>query len=97
MTASGSIWPAGWTVRHVAETGSTNADLLGALEDGSASHRHVLVADHQTAGRGRLDRTWEAPPGVNLLVSLAFTHVGDTEASDSEYSTTGSGCEPCPG
>jgi BirA family transcriptional regulator, biotin operon repressor / biotin---[acetyl-CoA-carboxylase] ligase len=75
MTASGSIWPPGWTVRHVAETGSTNADLLDALEDGSASHRHVLVADHQTAGRGRLDRIWEAPPGANLLVSLAFTHV----------------------
>jgi BirA family transcriptional regulator, biotin operon repressor / biotin---[acetyl-CoA-carboxylase] ligase len=57
------------------ETGSTNADLLAALDDGSASHRHVLVADHQTAGRGRLDRTWDAPPAANLLVSLGFTHV----------------------
>ncbi len=34
MTAPGSIWPPGWTVRHVAETGSTNADLLAALDDG---------------------------------------------------------------
>jgi BirA family biotin operon repressor/biotin-[acetyl-CoA-carboxylase] ligase len=80
MSASGSIWeieqwPPGWTVFHVAETGSTNTDLLAALDDGTASHRHVLVADFQTSGRGRLDRTWEAPPGANLLVSLAFTHV----------------------
>jgi BirA family biotin operon repressor/biotin-[acetyl-CoA-carboxylase] ligase len=30
----------------------------------------VAVADHQTAGRGRLGRTWTAPPGANLLVSV---------------------------
>ena len=30
----------------------------------------MLVADHQTAGRGRLDRTWVAPPGASLLVSV---------------------------
>jgi BirA family biotin operon repressor/biotin-[acetyl-CoA-carboxylase] ligase len=63
-------WPAGWTVEHVVETGSTNADLLvGAA---SRPDRSVLVADHQTAGRGRLDRRWDAPPGANLLVSLLF-------------------------
>ena len=66
---------------HVAETGSTNTDLLAALDDGTASHRHVLVADFQTSGRGRLDRTWEAPPGANLLVSLAFTHVPQVAAT----------------
>ncbi len=32
----------------------------------------MLVTDHQTAGRGRLDRRWDAPPGTNLLVSLLF-------------------------
>ena len=30
----------------------------------------VAVAAHQTAGRGRLGRRWEAPPGSNLLVSV---------------------------
>ena len=30
----------------------------------------VAVADHQTAGRGRLDRRWESPPGANLLASV---------------------------
>jgi BirA family biotin operon repressor/biotin-[acetyl-CoA-carboxylase] ligase len=55
----------------VAQTGSTNTDLLAAAED-DAPHRSVLVAAHQTAGRGRLDRRWDAPPGTNLLVSLLF-------------------------
>lgn len=59
-------------VRHVTETGSTNADLLARAMTGDAPDRSVLVADHQTAGRGRLDRTWLAPPGANLLVSLLF-------------------------
>lgn len=32
----------------------------------------VVVANHQTAGRGRLDRRWEAPPGTALLVSFVL-------------------------
>ena len=64
------VWPAGWVVEHVAETGSTNADLLD--EAAARPDRSVLAADHQTAGRGRLDRRWEAPPASNLLVSLLF-------------------------
>ncbi len=67
-------WPAGWHVRVVDETGSTNADLLAAAAEG-APDRSVLAARHQTAGRGRLDRTWVAPPGANLLVSMLFTRV----------------------
>ena len=54
---------------RVPTTGSTNADLLDAARDG-APEGLVLVADHQTAGRGRLGRTWEAPPGTSLLVSV---------------------------
>lgn len=60
-----------WLVRTVAETGSTNADLL-ALSASGLPDRAVLRTDHQTAGRGRLGRTWQAPPGTNLLVSLHF-------------------------
>jgi BirA family biotin operon repressor/biotin-[acetyl-CoA-carboxylase] ligase len=55
----------------VDETGSTNADLLAAAAAG-APDRRVLMARHQTSGRGRLDRPWESPPGVNLLVSILF-------------------------
>ncbi|TMD19116.1 MAG: biotin--[acetyl-CoA-carboxylase] ligase [Chloroflexi bacterium] len=32
----------------------------------------IVVADHQTAGRGRLDRRWEAPPGSALLASFVL-------------------------
>ncbi len=33
----------------------------------------IVIADHQTAGRGRLDRRWEAPEGTALLVSFVLT------------------------
>lgn len=56
-------------VRWMAETGSTNADALTLARDG-APEGVVLVADHQTAGRGRRDRAWLAPPGSSLLVSV---------------------------
>lgn len=68
------VWPAGWTVQIVAATGSTNTDLLAAAQSGAAD-RSVLAAAHQTAGRGRLDRTWTAPPGANLLVSILLRDV----------------------
>jgi BirA family biotin operon repressor/biotin-[acetyl-CoA-carboxylase] ligase len=32
----------------------------------------IVIADHQTAGRGRLDRRWDAPPGAALLVSFVL-------------------------
>jgi BirA family biotin operon repressor/biotin-[acetyl-CoA-carboxylase] ligase len=64
-------WPAGWHVRHVAETGSTNADMVIAAGEG-APHHSVLVADFQSQGRGRLDRRWDAAPGANLLTSILF-------------------------
>lgn len=67
-------WPEGWSVQWVAETGSTNTDLVAAAEAG-APDRSVLAADHQTAGRGRLDRRWDAPAGANLLVSLLLRDV----------------------
>lgn len=56
-------------VRRVVETGSTNTDLLELARSG-APEGIVLVADHQRAGRGRLGRTWQAPPGSSLLVSV---------------------------
>jgi BirA family biotin operon repressor/biotin-[acetyl-CoA-carboxylase] ligase len=68
-------WPRGWTVEHVTVTGSTNADLLATAA--GRPHRSVLLADHQTAGRGRLNRRWDAPPGANLLVSILFHEVPD--------------------
>jgi BirA family transcriptional regulator, biotin operon repressor / biotin---[acetyl-CoA-carboxylase] ligase len=66
-------WPHGWHVQETDETGSTNTDLLAIAA--TAPDRTVLRADHQTAGRGRLDRRWDAPPGANLLVSILFRDV----------------------
>ncbi len=41
----------------------------------------VVVADHQTAGRGRLDRTWETPPGS----ALTFSAVVDPRLEDASW------------
>ena len=56
----------------VESTGSTNLDLVAAVERGAAGDGSVLRAEHQTRGRGRLDRTWDAPAGANLLASIVF-------------------------
>ncbi len=56
-------------VRHVAETGSTNTDVMELARQGEPEGV-VLVADHQTAGRGRAGRTWTAPPGASLLCTI---------------------------
>ncbi len=66
-----------WRVMRVAEATSTNTELLAMAESGHVTGRTAMIADHQTAGRGRLDRRWDAPPGANLLVSLLFDDVGD--------------------
>jgi BirA family biotin operon repressor/biotin-[acetyl-CoA-carboxylase] ligase len=73
MLAHMGLWsgtaPPRWEVTAVSETGSTNADLLAAARAGAPEGR-VLVADHQSAGRGRLARSWDAPAGSALLVSI---------------------------
>ena len=51
--------------RYVEETESTQA-LLGPDDPEGA----VAVAEHQTAGRGRLGRRWEAPPGTAITASV---------------------------
>jgi BirA family biotin operon repressor/biotin-[acetyl-CoA-carboxylase] ligase len=56
-------------VRRFDSIDSTNRYLLDEARAG-ALEGVVAVADHQTAGRGRLGRSWEAPPGANLLLSV---------------------------
>ena len=50
---------------------STNDVVAGWLAGGVAEVC-LAVADEQTAGRGRMGRTWVAPPGTSLLASLGF-------------------------
>lgn len=58
------------TVQVVEETGSTNADLLSSVDTLTAPQ--LLVAEKQTAGRGRAGRTWHSAPGASLTFSLAW-------------------------
>jgi BirA family transcriptional regulator, biotin operon repressor / biotin---[acetyl-CoA-carboxylase] ligase len=50
------------------QTGSTNRDLLERA--GSCEEFHVLATDFQSAGRGRMDRRWEAEPGTSVMASI---------------------------
>jgi BirA family biotin operon repressor/biotin-[acetyl-CoA-carboxylase] ligase len=56
-------------IRHLDSVDSTNRYLLDLARQG-APEGVVVVADHQSAGRGRLGRRWEAPAGANLLTSV---------------------------
>ena len=62
------MW-SGWDVRCFEEIDSTNRFLLEEARAGAPAGL-VAAAGHQTAGRGRLDRRWESPPGANVLVSF---------------------------
>ena len=53
----------------VAATGSTNADLAAAARAGEPPGA-VLITEYQSAGRGRRDRSWTAPPGSGLAMSV---------------------------
>jgi len=68
----GGLWR---EVRMVAETGSTNVDLLAAARVGAAEGT-VLVAEAQTAGRGRLGRRWASPPRAGLTFSVLLRPLG---------------------
>jgi BirA family transcriptional regulator, biotin operon repressor / biotin---[acetyl-CoA-carboxylase] ligase len=61
-------------VSVVAETGSTNADLVAAARAGAAEGA-VLVAERQHAGRGRLGRPWISEPGAALTFSVLLRPV----------------------
>jgi BirA family transcriptional regulator, biotin operon repressor / biotin---[acetyl-CoA-carboxylase] ligase len=56
---------------HLSETGSTN-DRARALAAEGAPHGTLVTARTQTAGRGRVGRTWVGPPGRALLMSLVL-------------------------
>lgn len=57
-------------IQIVAETGSTNADLLAQVDRLSCAT--LLIAEKQTAGRGRAGRVWHSAPGATLTFSLAW-------------------------
>ncbi|HEX5465647.1 MAG TPA: biotin--[acetyl-CoA-carboxylase] ligase [Candidatus Limnocylindrales bacterium] len=62
-------------LERFAAVGSTQDVVRGWLAEGTAEVA-VAVADEQLAGRGRLGRTWTAPPGAALLLSVGFRPTG---------------------
>jgi BirA family biotin operon repressor/biotin-[acetyl-CoA-carboxylase] ligase len=65
-------------VEVVEETASTNADVSERARGGEAEGL-VLVTEHQTAGRGRLDRTWETPARAALTFSVLLRPTSPAE------------------
>jgi BirA family biotin operon repressor/biotin-[acetyl-CoA-carboxylase] ligase len=63
--------PLGHPRLHLRSTTSTN-DRARTLAAAGAPHGTVVTAAEQTAGRGRQGRTWSAPPGRALLVSIVL-------------------------
>ncbi|MER6077424.1 biotin--[acetyl-CoA-carboxylase] ligase [Streptomyces sp. NPDC001833] len=57
-------------IEVVDSTGSTNSDLVARAVSKGADEGAVLVAEEQTAGRGRLDRQWTAPARSGLFFSV---------------------------
>ncbi|CAM5399355.1 biotin--[acetyl-CoA-carboxylase] ligase [Streptomyces fumanus] len=67
LVRQGGLWT---DVEVVQRTGSTNSDLVSRAAEGRAGEGVVLVAEEQTAARGRLDRRWTAPPRSGLFFSV---------------------------
>jgi BirA family biotin operon repressor/biotin-[acetyl-CoA-carboxylase] ligase len=69
----GLSWP--WHGQYFETVDSTQDEARSAANAG-APDRSVFVADFQRAGRGRQGRSWLAPPGAGLLMSLLFRSGG---------------------
>jgi BirA family transcriptional regulator, biotin operon repressor / biotin---[acetyl-CoA-carboxylase] ligase len=76
VAGAGIDLPARW----LEDTGSTNSDVL-AMARAGAPEWTVLVAGHQTEGRGRLGRSWVEPPGTSLIVSVLLRPGVDPSAA----------------
>jgi len=71
LRAAGTSWR---DIRLLDETGSTNLDATAAARDG-APEGLVVLAEHQSAGRGRRERTWTAPRAAGLTFSVLLRPV----------------------
>ncbi|MBQ0948122.1 MULTISPECIES: biotin--[acetyl-CoA-carboxylase] ligase [Streptomyces] len=67
LVRDGGLWR---QVDVVQRTGSTNSDLVARAAEGGLAEGVVLVAEEQSAARGRLDRQWTAPARSGLFFSV---------------------------
>ena len=58
-----------WQIRHYPTVDSTNRLAVGLVREG-APEGTLVIAESQSAGRGRLQRVWQSPPGLNLYLSV---------------------------
>jgi len=65
----------------VETTGSTNADLLARHAAGEDIDGAVLIAEHQSAGRGRNGRAWSTPPRSQIALSVGIAARGVAPAA----------------
>jgi BirA family biotin operon repressor/biotin-[acetyl-CoA-carboxylase] ligase len=64
--AAGTI---GWRIHYFDEVGSTQR-VAAEMAEAEAAAGTVVIAEQQTAGRGRVGRSWHSPAGVNLYATL---------------------------
>jgi len=57
---------------QVHESVTSTNELLRHLANGETPTGFMIISEYQSKGRGRLDRSWEAPPGTSILCSLLF-------------------------
>jgi BirA family biotin operon repressor/biotin-[acetyl-CoA-carboxylase] ligase len=65
-----------WNIQVFAELPSTQRNAKQLLQSGKAKHGDVIIALHQTEGRGRFEsRVWHDESGTNLLMSIVLTDI----------------------
>ena len=59
----------GWRIHYYREVSSTQ-DVAAGLAASGAEHGTAVIAETQSAGRGRMGRRWHSPPGANLYTTI---------------------------
>lgn len=78
---AGRLGGLGSPIVYFSTIGSTN-DVASALAAGGDREGAVVIADAQTAGRGRRGRAWFSPPGAGLYVSVVLAPARARHGSD---------------
>jgi BirA family biotin operon repressor/biotin-[acetyl-CoA-carboxylase] ligase len=82
-----------WSVHRFDQIGSTNTWLLEQARSGVDIDHVACLARHQTAGRGRLDRTWEQRPDTAVIMSLGWANVPVERAIVRQWLVSVAACE----